>query len=572
MSQRECNGSQKNEEVYLIDAGADVNRLKKELTQDHINILIITHFHQDHYQGAIGLLESPDVVVESVYTPPSFYQADNRESIEGGASLSLEERQKTLEDKDFTDLQKEIMAGASENTEINEDTIIEKEGISIKGLGPRVLRDIKEDPSVLNKIQDAVNDPEKDEVEVLNEMGNEHGSRIESADPSKLANENSAVVRISDGEVSHLFTGDIGHLAESEHLLDYYGETELSVDVLHVPHHGATIDDRNSIGGTKGNTDCFLATVSPNIAVVSSELVSRHSHPDPKFFERCSEQDIAVAWTGIHGDIDQENVREIEEGLAKYDPDELLKLRSVHRDQRADAAKKLKAENEIVISDYALDPELVSEERYDCSLSELENQLSGKETSLNLGDNIRAGMIAQDERSDAMNSLEGGERVKLDEYYLDPNLFTNHGYNIKKDTSLSEQLGELAGGTDLTENAKLGLLVPEDRPESMDDLDWPVNIGKGDYSLVEAATNSKGKVKSGVESCFYDPATELTDIPQVGKETQEALIDEGYESISELKCVVEDCEFSESDLSRVSNVGEATYTWIKKEVERRFAK
>jgi competence protein ComEC len=82
-------------------------------------------------------------------------------------------------------------------------------------------------------------------------------------------NNNSLVVKVSYGEISFLFTGDIMAKAEQE-LVDLAG-ADLGCDVLLVPHHGS----RTS------SSQPFLSSVQPDVAVFSAGWKNRFRLPHP---------------------------------------------------------------------------------------------------------------------------------------------------------------------------------------------------------------------------------------------------------------------------------------------------
>jgi competence protein ComEC len=86
-------------------------------------------------------------------------------------------------------------------------------------------------------------------------------------------NDASLVLRLTYGETSVLFTGDIEQRAEREMLAR--GATMRS-DVLKVPHHGSATS----------STSRWLATVAPTIAVISSGTDNRFGFPAPAVVRR----------------------------------------------------------------------------------------------------------------------------------------------------------------------------------------------------------------------------------------------------------------------------------------------
>lgn len=104
---------------------------------------------------------------------------------------------------------------------------------------------------------------------------------------------NSVVLRLSTGDVSFLFTGDIMREAEWELI---GGRADLNSTVLKVAHHGADTS----------TTPEFLAVVNPQIAVISAGADDRFRHPSDEVVSRL-EQKLGrenVYRTDWHGTIE----------------------------------------------------------------------------------------------------------------------------------------------------------------------------------------------------------------------------------------------------------------------------
>ena len=85
----------------------------------------------------------------------------------------------------------------------------------------------------------------------------------------RSTNNNSLVVKVSFGEISFLFAGDV--MSEAEKELVSLAGADLSCDVLLVPHHGS----RTS------SSQPFLSSVRPNVAVFSAGWKNRFRFPHP---------------------------------------------------------------------------------------------------------------------------------------------------------------------------------------------------------------------------------------------------------------------------------------------------
>lgn len=103
-------------------------------------------------------------------------------------------------------------------------------------------------------------------------------------------NDYSAVLRLTFGETSFLFTGDAE--AVSEHEMLNSGRS-LSADVLKVGHHGSTTS----------NTVAFLKAVSPTHAVISCGADNDYGHPHKQILKRLTALKATVWRTDEQGKI-----------------------------------------------------------------------------------------------------------------------------------------------------------------------------------------------------------------------------------------------------------------------------
>ena len=107
---------------------------------------------------------------------------------------------------------------------------------------------------------------------------------------TKKSNDNSLVLRLSDGRVRFLLTGDVEQHAEQELLAD---GVPLASDFLKVPHHGSK----------RSSTDAFLAAVTPRTAVVSVGEANPFGHPAEAVVERYENMGVTVLRTDRDGAI-----------------------------------------------------------------------------------------------------------------------------------------------------------------------------------------------------------------------------------------------------------------------------
>ena len=114
---------------------------------------------------------------------------------------------------------------------------------------------------------------------------------LEGFDLTKSANDTCVVSKVTYGNNSFLFTGDIDAKAEKE--LVNSGENILS-NVLKVAHHGSKYS----------TSDLFLSAVRPEIAVIEVGAKNTYGHPTPEVLQRLAKSGIKVLRTDINGDVD----------------------------------------------------------------------------------------------------------------------------------------------------------------------------------------------------------------------------------------------------------------------------
>ena len=100
-------------------------------------------------------------------------------------------------------------------------------------------------------------------------------------------NNYSAVVKLTYGDVSYLFTGDAE--TDAENLIT----DDVSADVLKVGHHGSA----TSTGMA------FLKRVNPQIAVISSGADNSYGHPDFKVVQRLENYGVKIFRTDTDGTV-----------------------------------------------------------------------------------------------------------------------------------------------------------------------------------------------------------------------------------------------------------------------------
>ncbi len=105
-----------------------------------------------------------------------------------------------------------------------------------------------------------------------------------------IDNNNSIVLRVLQGKVSFLLTGDIEPEAEERVLSN---RSEIRSQILKVAHHGSR--------GT--TTDEFLDAVKPEIALISAGKDNRYGHPHKEALDRLNKHGVEVYRTDLQGTI-----------------------------------------------------------------------------------------------------------------------------------------------------------------------------------------------------------------------------------------------------------------------------
>jgi competence protein ComEC len=209
-----------NGETMMIDAGTFssgehiVNRLKN-LGIDRIDYAIISHMHDDHFEGFYTLMKHIDIGVMYTSNLPHHLTKERTDMWEAMLNeFSIEllnvEKGDTL---DIGDVHIEILSPEISETNIN---------------------------SML-KAWETSNTPIQSEV----------------------ANNLSIVIKITYGDTSALFTGDIQFEKERE-LVKLYSD-KLKANLLKIPHHG------HANSGSGG----FVKTVNADIAVVMGNVLMK---------------------------------------------------------------------------------------------------------------------------------------------------------------------------------------------------------------------------------------------------------------------------------------------------------
>jgi competence protein ComEC len=115
-------------------------------------------------------------------------------------------------------------------------------------------------------------------------------SPADSSPRAKPSNDDSVVLRITDGARHFLFTGDIQERAERE--LINHGEA-LASDFLKVPHHGSKTS----------SSERFLANVAPRVAVISVGEANPFGQPAEVVVESYARDGVRLLRTDRYGEV-----------------------------------------------------------------------------------------------------------------------------------------------------------------------------------------------------------------------------------------------------------------------------
>jgi len=269
----EAVGDELDELLVDLSENSD-NELKREIDR-----VAITHIHDDHVAGLEELAER-GYTVSNIYIPDK--SRWSRDPQNGGVNDEVL--------AEFQQSAAELGVGGENSHQVVEGDEIHN-GISV--LSP---------PSESGKVEVPQNKPGPNPT---------HRPRD--------ANQNSMVVKVgksSDNKNSALFVGDLENVGEQWITKQHeQGNTDLSVDQLHVGHHGSNNATSNE----------FLEAVNPNTAVISSGTTNSYNHPSDEVVERLDDQNVDIFWTGSHGTI--KHAEKPEHSTKQVSPADILALK-----------------------------------------------------------------------------------------------------------------------------------------------------------------------------------------------------------------------------------------------------
>lgn len=109
-------------------------------------------------------------------------------------------------------------------------------------------------------------------------------------DDYKELNDHSAVLKLTYGPVSFLFTGDAELEAEKDML---QSGANLAAQILKAGHHGSSTS----------SSPAFLEAVQPEVAVISAGKNNSYGHPHREVVERLTSLGVEILRTDLLGDI-----------------------------------------------------------------------------------------------------------------------------------------------------------------------------------------------------------------------------------------------------------------------------
>jgi competence protein ComEC len=112
----------------------------------------------------------------------------------------------------------------------------------------------------------------------------------DAASAPAAANDDSIVLRLNDGQMHFLLTGDVEKKVESTLVQNH---APLAADFMKVPHHGSK----------SSSTPAFLAAVAPKVAVVSVGEANPFGHPAKEVIDRYEQAGVRLLRTDRDGAV-----------------------------------------------------------------------------------------------------------------------------------------------------------------------------------------------------------------------------------------------------------------------------
>ena len=259
----------------LIDAGPSDNMFKyltkwqyKYLLDNnkkiHIDYLIISHFDQDHYKGFIKILGHAGFTFGQICHAGILKFASRENTYSTGLGDTIQKGGLTYLTKIFDNLlaieepvpfNRDITAFLNELEKAKIENRVQK--AKRLGQGETIIKkSIEGKPFKLEVLAPFIEKVSNKKVYVY------------WGDDGKTINGHSLVVKLSFGNRSFLFAGDLNSLSENYLIEKYENENPFEVDVAKSCHHGSS-----------DFTETFMGLVNPYASVISSGDNESFSHP-----------------------------------------------------------------------------------------------------------------------------------------------------------------------------------------------------------------------------------------------------------------------------------------------------
>ena len=238
------------EQVMLFDVatksrGDDLVKYLKNLGIDYIDVVVLTHPHDDHMGGAAEVLNN--IKVGKIYGPDIFELMDNKDA-PGWY-------------EDMIDAIDKIDTKQNQGVPENQQTSIWHFPRNANGKFAKF------------KIGEAV-------VEFYAPLKDEYSDK----------NDYSICAKVSFGTIDIMFTGDATSEVEKALLEKSYN---LDVEIFQASHHGSDT----------GNSKDFLEAMSPEAIVISCGMKNKYNHPVKSVIDLYKEMNIPVYRTDESGNI-----------------------------------------------------------------------------------------------------------------------------------------------------------------------------------------------------------------------------------------------------------------------------
>ncbi len=266
-------------QLWLIDAGGApgastitaaaapgraIARLLELLDRRHLDVVVISHPHPDHYLGLLAL--EGLVTIGELWLPPGFVDEPGGPDYTGERSDASSRREGRVDGhRPATPSFRDVVAGLRRaGTVVHPPPAAgrtSREGARLTVIAPRY----REHPGAPERL---------------------------AADPIRTVNDNSAVVTLEYAGRRVLFPGDV-ELEGEDALVAALPPAALRADIVKVPHHGS----RTS------STEPFIAAARAQLAIVSCGAGNRFGFPAPEVVERWRRSGAAVLRTDRGGAV-----------------------------------------------------------------------------------------------------------------------------------------------------------------------------------------------------------------------------------------------------------------------------